>query len=251
MPKDLRGEYLISNWCRIKRWSVQNATQLSDKWRTAWISLAVRSIGAENAVRYIRQNQKKKATLPKLAYLPFACMSKAVVMGQLGGCWRSIHKVLPIGWIPTPLNCPKHRYPRKWKRLNWMSYSLLLARKKRNLRSNYCGSRHTLYSELGCCARTNIGSLASLPGACATSQAILFGCFSSLWHTLLRCTLRNAHRQTGDLFSGSCQCWSPTLPQTAGTQVTLFHQKATVLDQKPATLCLLLQPQTVGKASFS
>ena len=31
-----------------------------------------------------------------------------------------------------------------------MSYTPSLARKKRNLRSNHCGSRYTLCSELGC-----------------------------------------------------------------------------------------------------
>src|SRR5215212_9864765 len=59
---------------------------------------------------------------------------------------------------------------------SWMSYSLLWARKKRNLRPNHCGSRDPLRAELGGSAGANFGNSASLPGTSPTSQTVLLGC---------------------------------------------------------------------------
>src|SRR5690349_1070800 len=116
--------------------------------------------------------------------------------------------------------------------LNWMSCSPLLARKKRNLHPNHCGSRDSLCAKLGCCARTNLRSFASLPGTSTASQTVLLGCLPCLRYALLWCSLRNAHRQTGNLFGGSSECRPSSLSKTLGAQITLFHQKNPILSQE-------------------
>jgi hypothetical protein len=132
-----------------------------------------------------------------------------------------------------------------------MSCSPLLARKKRNLYPDHCRPRHTLCLELGCGARTNHRSLASLPGASAASQTILLGCLSGLRQSLLWCSLRNAHRQTGDLFAGSCECRSPSLSQAPGSQIAMLHPTNAFPSKKPATLRLLLQPPPISQTPVS
>ena len=112
-------------------------------------------------------------------------------------CSRSIRKVLPIESVNTPPNYQKLRCQRRSKRLSWMNYIPLLARKKRNLRSDNRGSGYSLRFELGCGAGKNLRNSASLFGACSSSQTLLQWCFSCLWHLVLRCSIWNANWQTG------------------------------------------------------
>ena len=94
-------------------------------------------------------------------------------MVQLHEYSRSTRKALPIGLASTRVNCQRHQCQPRWGRLNWMSCTLSLARKKRNLRFDGCGSRYALCFELGCGSRKNFTSLASLLGTHAASNAVI------------------------------------------------------------------------------
>lgn len=59
---------------------------------------------------------------------------------------RSTHKVLPIGSASTPPSCLMLLCQPRSKRLNWMSCTPSLARKKRDLRLDDCGSTRAALS---------------------------------------------------------------------------------------------------------
>jgi len=126
----------------------------------------------------------------------------------------------------------------------------LLARKKRNLRSNNRGSGYSLRFELGCGAGKNLASSAILLGTCSTSQTLLQWCFSCLWHFVLRCSLWNANWQTGNLFGRSGQRRFTSLFETAGTQVKVLFKKNAILGEEHSTLCILLQSSPTDETHF-
>lgn len=94
--------------------------------------------------------------------------------------YGSIGRVLKVNpqsvatWVSHyTAKLPKAPMPPKVRKAELDELYTFLGKKKRNLRSDYRGSRYTLYLKLGCCDRKNLGSLASLPRACASSKTIL------------------------------------------------------------------------------
>ena len=216
-----------------------------------WMVQAVKSINATNVERFIHLSQKEMDIQPKHAYWRYACMWKGAVMAQLDACWRSIHKVSPIGSTSTPPNYPLLPYRTRSGRRNWTSCTLLSERKKRNLCSHGSGSRHTLCSKLGCRASQNNRNVASLFGARSPSQAVLQWRFSRVWQLVLWRSLWNANRQTGNLLGGSGQRRFASLLETFSAQVQMFLPKNAITRQKHSTLRVLLQPTTTYETPLS
>lgn len=159
-----------------------------------WMVQEVKSINAMNVERFIHLGQKETGIQPKHVCWQYACMWKEAVMARLDVCWRSIHKASPIGSGSTPVNCLPRLYPTRSEKRSWMNCTPLLERKKRNLCPHGSGSRHSLYSELGCRAAQNDRSVASLFGARSPSQTVLQWRFSWVRYLVLWRSLWNAHR---------------------------------------------------------
>jgi hypothetical protein len=132
-----------------------------------------------------------------------------------------------------------------------MSCSPLWARKKRNLHPNHRRPRHSLCAELGCGCGANLRSPASLSGTSTTSQTILFRCLTCLRHPLLWGSLPDAHGQTRDLFGGSSQCRSSSLPETPGSQIPMLYAQNAILGKEHPAFRLLLQPQAISQTTVS
>lgn len=70
--------------------------------------------------------------LPKRVCSPSGCMGKAVGMVRSDGCWRSIHKVSPTGWVPI---LPNARVAEKVKNAELDELFTVVGKKK--TRSTY------------------------------------------------------------------------------------------------------------------
>lgn len=163
----------IKNRIKSAACNVQNAKRPGNSTKQALIHQEANAIAAVNAIECIHRNQSNTVIPKQPVCWQFACMWKVAAWARLDECSRSIHKVLPIGLVSTPPSCLTLPCQPRSKRLNWMSCTPSLARKKRDLRLDDCGSRHALCSKLGCGAGKNFGSLTSLSGTGTPSQTVL------------------------------------------------------------------------------
>ena len=228
------------NRIKLAAWNVQSAKRTGNSTKQASILLGVNAIDVVNVIECTHPNRYNMVIRKKHACWQSACTWKAAVLARLDECSKSIHKVWPIGSVSTQLNYRRHLCQQRSKRLNWMNSIPSWARKKRNLRSDDRGSRHTLCSKLGCGAGKNFGSSASMLGTCTPSQTVLQWCFSGLRYFVLWGSVWNADRQTRNLFGRSGQCRFTPLPQTTGSQVKMLFEKNAFAGKEHPTLCLLL-----------
>jgi len=125
------------------------------------------------------------------------CIWKAIVSGVFNDSWKSTTKVWQTGLKNTQSDCPMRKFPKSPRSPNWMSFLLLLARKKHLLCFDGCRSRNSLYLELGCGQRTHFWCNASLFGSCSRTT-ILQWRLSRVWHLVYGAPyeLRNDKKET-------------------------------------------------------